>query len=72
MIDGKSGGLGWQCKELRVRGGETIMSERWVESTKVVLEMGGAGEGFGFIVYIDKWSCQVTFFCLENYAVAFQ
>ena len=62
MIDGEIGGLSWQCEELRVRGGETIMSERWVESTKVVLEMGGAGEGFGFIVYIDKWSCEVTFF----------
>ena len=48
------------------------MSERWVELTKVILEMGGAREGFGFIVYIDKWSCQVTFFCLENYVVAFQ
>ena len=62
MIDGEIGGLSWQCEELRVRGGETIMSERWVESTKVVLEMGGAGEGFGFIVYIDKWSCEVIFF----------
>ena len=62
MIDGEIGGLSWQCEELRVRGGETIMSERWVELTKVVLEMGGAGEGFGFIVYIDKWSCEVTFF----------
>ena len=73
MIDGESGRLGWQCEELRVRGGETIMSERWVELTKVVLEMGGAREGFGFIVYIDKWSCEVTFFfCLENYVVAFQ
>ena len=48
------------------------MSERWVEPTKVVPEMGGAREGFGFIVYIDKWSCEVTFFCLENYAVSFQ
>ena len=48
------------------------MSERWVKPTKVVPEMGGAGEGFGFIVYIDKWSHEVTFFCLENYAVAFQ
>ena len=62
MIDGEIGGLSWQCEELSVRGGETIMSERWVELTKVVLEMGGAGEGFGFIVYIDKWSCEVTFF----------
>ena len=61
MIDGEIGGLSWQCEELRVRGGETIMSERWVESTKVVLEMGGAREGFGFIVYIDKWSCEVIF-----------
>ena len=55
----------------RVRGGETVMSERWVKPTKVVPEMGGAGEGFGFIVCIDKWSHEVTFFCLENYAVAF-
>ena len=47
------------------------MSERWVKPTKVVPEMGGAGEGFGFIVCIDKWSHEVTFFCLENYAVAF-
>ena len=61
MIDGEIGGLSWQCEELSVRGGETIMSERWVELTKVVLEMGGAGEGFGFIVYIDKWSCEVIF-----------
>ena len=61
MIDGEIGGLSWQCEELRVRGGETIMSERWVESTKVVLEMGGAEEGFSFIVYIDKWSCEVIF-----------
>ena len=52
MIDGESGGLGWQCKELRVRGEETVISERWVEPTKLVLEMGGAGEGVGFIVYI--------------------
>ena len=39
---------------------------------KLTREMGGAREGVGFIVYIDKWSCQATFFCLENYAVAFQ
>ena len=54
MIDGKSGGLGWQCKELRVRQEETVISERWVEPTKLVLEMGGAGEGVGFIVYIYR------------------
>ena len=72
MIDDESGKLGWQCEELRVRGGETVMSERWVELTKVVLARGGAKEGFGFMVYIDKRSCEVTFFCLENYVVAFQ
>ena len=30
---------------MRVRGGETVVSERWVAPTNVELEKGGTGEG---------------------------